>query len=304
MMFPAHAGLATAAGIAQCPLPSHSMCGNSFHVGVQALLLVSALSSVELLPETPSPGLDLEVQTNKKAGPRRADIGVLPPGISVHMRKKTFEVKVGGELSANFDWKAYGSWQKALISATEWQEKVKAQRSELETQTAKDLRDYAKVSGLPQGGHKACLVFRILGSIIEMPSPPPAAPKDDLGGHGSSESVRTANLVGIDITSDFHTLTKAQRGLDTHPLALSSVQKSDTHLQVGCFAVHQVESYLANPEFEDQCLCGFLMCEQPSRAGVVAAKYMYIMKPLRPSGSSINWAEHGRMFQATHTSCR
>ena len=66
LMFPVHAGLATAAGIAQCPLPSHSMCGNSFHAGVQALLLVSALSSVELLPEIPSPGLDLEVQTEKQ----------------------------------------------------------------------------------------------------------------------------------------------------------------------------------------------------------------------------------------------
>ncbi len=159
LCFPVNSALAARAGLPPCPLGSHSMYGNTFHVGLQSLLLLATLLNVKLadpaaagapaVPAAVGAPEDTIAEPLPSDKVSKLDMGKLPKQISCVLRQRAFRVKLAEWHDAEFfDWATYGSWQKALDAAKAWLASAESKKDELTNMSVKDLRELARVGGL------------------------------------------------------------------------------------------------------------------------------------------------------------
>jgi len=147
-LFPTSQQLADAAGVSLRDVPTHAMCGNSFHVGVQGMLLVAMLVCTKLAKPASAlkavPAHPKVEKSDSTVNPKRADIGPLPDTVSVIMAKKEFNVKpiANCETHQTFKWKAWGGWAEAKAAASEWAAKCDSTLVELRGMSNKESKRF------------------------------------------------------------------------------------------------------------------------------------------------------------------
>ncbi len=123
MMFPVVKRFADACGLPTVPVGSHMQLGNTFHVGLQALLMVAAYLNVRKSSgPVPDAGPSAEPKKKKEAKPEAKKKKKLPLGLTSQGKKKRFHAipVFGVDLQADFSWEEYGSMEAAQEAAEGW----------------------------------------------------------------------------------------------------------------------------------------------------------------------------------------